>query len=107
MKFHEDYVRAKLVDGDQTDQPLQVVDISKPSTPLGGIEGDNKYLVIEDVAVERSSGNVEIDDRPLKTEWELLNDSIQEGLNQSQVYEIEDSPSQSKKHTQSSFENRQ
>jgi len=107
MKFHEDYVRTKLVDDNQTSQPLQVVDISKPSSPLGDSEGGKKHIVIEDIAMERSSGNVETDDRASKTEWEIVNDSIQEGLSQRQVYEAEEDAAQSKQHTESALENRQ
>ena len=107
MKFHEDYVRTKLVDDNQTSQPLQVVDISKPSSPLGDSEGGKKHIVIEDIAMERSSGNVETDDRASKTEWEIVNDSIQEGLSQSHVYEAEEDAAQSKQHTESALENRQ
>ena len=51
---------------------------------------EGKYLVIEDIPVEKLIESCEADDEEAKKEWKLLSDSLQNDLQENQVYKIDE-----------------
>ena len=105
MRVQDDCVTTKTIDGEEISQPLQVIDISRSSSPLTNIKNDPDLIIVEDVAVERLKESTEIDGQKMKTEWELLNDSIEDGFEKHQVHRMQEEEEvvQSKEHVSDEF----
>ena len=98
MRVQGDCVTAKTIDGEGVSQPLQVIDISMPSSPLASIENGPDHIIIDDIAVERLKESTEIDGEKIKTEWELMNDSIEDGFQEHKIHNMGEEIIQSKGH---------
>ena len=87
MKVQDDRITTRFVDGDDRSRPLQVIDLSRPSSPLTETEDGGKCIVIEDIPVERLKESVEADNQNLEAGWERLNDSVKGDIEKAHVLE--------------------